>query len=252
MAGPNRKLMAVVDAYFTDLGRGRASGGATGERSSYGPLAHLLNAVGATLKPEVFCVEEPADQGAGHPDFGLYTAKQVHRGRPREGQIPERGVIEVKSAHEAVMAPRVREQAARYWTRYRLVLVTNLSEPDSPPISSPSTRGFTISAGKADIFLPWKRSASSPIWPGGWSTQGRPTAGSTNGSSTSWPLGWMWRDTWSSNSIDTLRADSTRIACRIRSPTGSESAGRSAKSSECGGSCMTPRCSANEPSETGP
>ena len=37
-------------------------------------------------------------------------------------------MVEVKSAHEAVMAPRVREQAARYWTRYRLVLVTNLRE----------------------------------------------------------------------------------------------------------------------------
>ena len=120
--------MAAVEAYFADLGRVRASGGATGERSSYGPLANLLNAVGATLKPKVFCVQELADQGVGHPDFGLYTAKQVQRGRPREGQTPERGVVEVKSAHEAVMAPRVREQAARYWTRYRLVLVTNLRE----------------------------------------------------------------------------------------------------------------------------
>ena len=128
MTGPNRKLTAAVETYFADLGRVRASGGATGERSSYGPLANLLNAVGATLKPKVFCVQELADQGAGHPDFGLYTAKQVQRGRPREGQVPERGVVEVKSAHEAVMAPRVREQAARYWTRYRLVLVTNLRE----------------------------------------------------------------------------------------------------------------------------
>ena len=120
--------MAAAETYFADLGLVRASGGATGERSSYGPLANLLNAVGATLKPKVFCVQELADQGAGHPDFGLYTAKQVQRGRPREGQTPERGVVEVKSAHEAVMAPRVREQAARYWTRYRLVLVTNLRE----------------------------------------------------------------------------------------------------------------------------
>ena len=29
------------------------AGGATGERSSYGPLAKLLDAVGATLKPKV-------------------------------------------------------------------------------------------------------------------------------------------------------------------------------------------------------
>ena len=65
----------------------RASSGATGERSSYGPLANLLNAIGAALKPKVFCVGELADQGVGHPDFGLYAVKQVQRGRPREGQI---------------------------------------------------------------------------------------------------------------------------------------------------------------------
>ena len=36
MTGTNTKLTAAVEAYFTDLGRVRASGGATGERSSYG------------------------------------------------------------------------------------------------------------------------------------------------------------------------------------------------------------------------
>ena len=124
----NAKLTAGVETYLADLGRIRVSGGATGERSSYGPLANLLNAVGATLKPKVFCVGELADQGAGHPDFGLYAAKQVQRGRPREGQVPERGVVEVKSSHEDVQARAVREQVGRYWTRYRLVLVTNLRE----------------------------------------------------------------------------------------------------------------------------
>ena len=37
-----------------------------------------------------------AQQGADHPDFGLYAANQVQKGKPREGQLPERGVIEVK------------------------------------------------------------------------------------------------------------------------------------------------------------
>ena len=136
MGRTNTKLTTAVETYLDDLRRIRASGGATGERSSYGPLANLLNAVGATLKPKVFCVGELADQGAGHPDFGLYTAKQVQRGRPREGQTPERGVVEVKSSHEDIEAPAVREQVTRYWGRYRLVLVTNLREfglvgPDS-------------------------------------------------------------------------------------------------------------------------
>ena len=100
MMGTNTKPAAVAEAYFADLGRVRASGGATGERSSYCPLANLMNAVGATLKPKVFCVGELADQGAGHPDFGLYAAKQGQRGRPREDQAPERGVVEVKPADD--------------------------------------------------------------------------------------------------------------------------------------------------------
>ena len=125
MTGASARLTAAVEAYFADLGRIHASGGATGERSSYGPLANLLNAVGATLKPKVFCVGELADQGAGHPDFGLYTARQVQRGRPREGQTPERGVVEVKAASDDAWLTAAGDQVSRYWDRYRLVLVTN-------------------------------------------------------------------------------------------------------------------------------
>ncbi len=128
MAGINKKLTIAVETYLGNLGRVHASGGATGERSSYPALAALLNAVGAALKPKVFCVSELADQGAGHPDFGLYAAKQVQKGRPRKGQIPERGVVEVKSPDEDTQIGTVREQVTRYWGRYRLVLVTNLRE----------------------------------------------------------------------------------------------------------------------------
>ena len=124
------KLTAAVETYFAELGRLRGSGGATDERSTYGPLAKLLDAVGATLKPKVFCVTEPVNQGAGHPDFGLYTSKQVQKGRPRKGQLPERGVVEVKSLQWDTRATMVREQVSRYWGRYRLVLVTNLREFD--------------------------------------------------------------------------------------------------------------------------
>ena len=125
MTGTNTKLTAAVEAYFADLGRVRTSGGATGERSSYGPFANLLNAVGVTLKPKVFCVGELADQGAGHSDFGLYAAKQVQKGRPHEGQTPERGVIEVKPVADDTWVTAVGDQVSRYWGRYRLVLVTN-------------------------------------------------------------------------------------------------------------------------------
>ena len=128
MAGPNKKLVAAVEAYFTDLRRAYASGGATGERSYYPALEGLLGAVGATLKPKVFCVLELADQGAGHPDCALYTARQVQKGRPRRGQVPERGVVEVKGVGDNAWLTAESDQVSRYWGRYRLVLVTNLRD----------------------------------------------------------------------------------------------------------------------------
>ena len=57
----NTKLTSAVEAYFADVSRVRASGGATGERSSYPALAGLLDAVGAALKPKVFCKEKFGD-----------------------------------------------------------------------------------------------------------------------------------------------------------------------------------------------
>ena len=125
MPGTNTKLTTAVETYLTDLQQIRASGGATGERSYYGPLANLLNAVGHTLKPKVICVGELADQGAGHPDFGLYAAKQLQKNQPKEGQVPERGVVEVKSASDDAWLTVASAQVSRYWERYRLVLVTN-------------------------------------------------------------------------------------------------------------------------------
>ena len=137
MAGTKSQLESAAEAFFAELRRVRASGGATGERSVYAPLAALLGAVGATLKPRVFCVGELADQGAGHPDFGLYAAKQAQRGKPRPGQAPERGVVEVKPADDDAWLTAAGGQVSRYWGRYRLVLVTN-------------TRDFVLVGADAD------------------------------------------------------------------------------------------------------
>ena len=64
-------------------------------------------------------------RAGGHPDFGLYAAKQVQKGQPRERQTPERGVVEVKSAGDDAWLTADGDQVSRYWGRYRLVLVTN-------------------------------------------------------------------------------------------------------------------------------
>ena len=125
MPPTNKKLTIAVENYFTDLRQIRASGGSTPELSYYPPLTNLLNAVGSTLKPKVFCISAMAQQGADHPDFGLYAAKQLQKGKPRQGQLPERGVIEVKPATDDAWLTAEGGQVSKYWGLYRIVLVTN-------------------------------------------------------------------------------------------------------------------------------
>ena len=100
MAVSRNKLKAAVEDYFAELRRIRSTGGGTGELSYYPPLSNLLNAVGGSLRPRVYCVSQLAQQGAGHPDFGLCAARQVSKGQPKRGQTPEGGVVEVKPASD--------------------------------------------------------------------------------------------------------------------------------------------------------
>ena len=125
MVATGRKLTAAVEEYLAELRRIRATGGGTGELSYYPPLNNLLNAVGGSLRPKVHCVSQLAQQGAGHPDFGLYGARQVSKGQPKQGQLPEGGVVEVKAASDDAWLTADSAQVSRYWERYRLVLVTN-------------------------------------------------------------------------------------------------------------------------------
>ena len=121
----NKKLVAAVEDYFDDLRKIKASGGGTAETSYYPPLTNLLNAVGGSLKPKVFCISQLAQQGADHPDFGLFAAKQVSKGLPKLGQLPEGGVVEVKPANDDAWLTADSAQVSKYWGLYRLVLVTN-------------------------------------------------------------------------------------------------------------------------------
>ena len=128
MAGTSPKLRAAVEAYFADIRRIRASGGATPERSYYPSLNNLLNAIGDTLRPKVSCVTELGQSGEVHPDLGLYAAKQTRKGNPIEGQDPERGVVEVKPVTDDAWLTAESAQVSKYWGRYRLVLVTNMRD----------------------------------------------------------------------------------------------------------------------------
>lgn len=68
--------------------------------------------------------------GAGNPDGGLFTSDQFDRktGESKDLGKPSRGVIEVKSPSEPVDDIATSNQIAKYWGRYKLVLVTNLRE----------------------------------------------------------------------------------------------------------------------------
>ena len=108
----------------------RSTGGATNETSYYSALENLLNELGGRLKPNVICNGQLRNQGAGHPDFGLYARKQCSKGvpKPGQGEVPERGVIEVKSLTYESWQTAKGEQVSRYFDRYRQVLVTNYRE----------------------------------------------------------------------------------------------------------------------------
>jgi hypothetical protein len=95
-----------LETYLQDLYDIHSSGAATPETSYYHPLAALLNAIGQTLTPKVRCIMGLRDQGAGFPDGGLFTPDQFQQAletRPRPGQLPARGAIEVKPVGDVVV-----------------------------------------------------------------------------------------------------------------------------------------------------
>ena len=120
----------AVRTYFRRMAEIRSTGGATNETSYYSALENLLNELGTLLNPRVICNGQLRSQGAGHPDFGLYSKSQCTKGVPKrgEGELPERGVIEVKPLADDNWKTTQGEQTAKYLDRYGLVLVTNYRE----------------------------------------------------------------------------------------------------------------------------
>ena len=98
MPANTAKLTSIVEGYLEACA---AFAHPVGRRQS-DPLMRLSPFFSTRLARrsdrKIVCVPELADLGAGHPDFGLYAANQVQRGRPRQGQIPGCGVVEVKPA----------------------------------------------------------------------------------------------------------------------------------------------------------
>ena len=125
MADATSKLTQTVERYFSELRDLRSLGGATAELSTYPALGRLFNEIGDTLKPKVVSVQQPADTGGGHPDFGLYVKRGKQKGKANQEQKPERGVVEVKPAADDAWIITDSDQVSKYWEHYGLVLVTN-------------------------------------------------------------------------------------------------------------------------------
>lgn len=117
----------LLKAYLQRMSEIRATGGATNETSYYGALENLLNGVGRQLRPRVVANGQIRNQGAGHPDFGLYGQAQCRGGEPigGPGSVPERGVVEVKGLAEETWLTASTAQVSQYWQHYGLVLVSN-------------------------------------------------------------------------------------------------------------------------------
>ena len=120
--------MSALETYLAELRDIRSLGAAVEETAYYPALANLLTEVGKKLKPKVRCVMGLRDLGAGFPDGGLFTEEQFdkkHALKPLPGQLPSRGVIEVKPVKGDAWLTADGEQVTRYWGKYRQVLVTN-------------------------------------------------------------------------------------------------------------------------------
>jgi hypothetical protein len=120
-------MIALAD-YLRSLYEDHLSGEAVEETSGYGALQGLLNEAGRLLSPRVRAIINTRNRGAGIPDGGMFTADQFSQrsdNRPREGQMPERGAIEVKGLGEDVHTIAKSEQVRRYVEHYGQVLVTN-------------------------------------------------------------------------------------------------------------------------------
>ena len=122
MADATSKFTTIVERYFSALRELRSLGGATPELSTYAALSNLFNEIGDTLKPKVVSLQQLADTGGGHPDFGLYVKRGQQKGKKgqaSQGQKPERGVVEVKPATDDAWLTAESSQVSGYWEHYR-------------------------------------------------------------------------------------------------------------------------------------
>lgn len=120
--------MHPVESYLSSLHASLGAG--TPETSGYPALANLLNAIGETLKPKITAVIHPANNGAGIPDGGLFSSKELKKHGQEANTLfgklkPERGVIEVKPLDKDLSSFETSPQVLNYLESYGQILLTN-------------------------------------------------------------------------------------------------------------------------------
>ncbi|RKD71031.1 type ISP restriction/modification enzyme [Rhizobium sp. WW_1] len=150
------KLISIVENYFAAVRDVHRLGSGTKERSYYPAVAELLNALGQDLKPRVICLSDLGNTGAGHPDFGLFAANQIQKGEPRKGQMPERGVIEMKGVADETWLTAATDQISKYFGAYRLVIVSNIRDfliiGEGPDGKATKLEGFRLAPDAATFW----------------------------------------------------------------------------------------------------
>ena len=116
----------IAEEFFESVRRVHALGAGTPETSYYPALHTLFERVGNSLSPKVLALSQLADAGADSPDYGLFAISQLQKGEPRKGQLPERGVVELKPVADESLFKSTPDQVSKYFGVYRLVLVCNL------------------------------------------------------------------------------------------------------------------------------
>lgn len=121
--------MHPVETYLRELQTSHATGAVVPETAYYGHLQNLLNIVGSTVEPKLICAIGLKNQGAGLPDGGLFSSRQIDtNGNIPVESVPAYGAIEIKSADADVREVARSEQVKRYVDQYGQVLVTNYRE----------------------------------------------------------------------------------------------------------------------------
>lgn len=151
----------ALDVYLDDVRRIQATKAGTSETSYYPAIGAMLNMVGETLRPRVFCLHHPSGD-SGIPDFGLFEQVQFKRDETpawTKAVNPERGVVEAKGASHSMVALLASKQVReKYLPTYGLVLATNLWQFRLLAGNGAVIETFDIAPDEAAF---WKLSAAS-------------------------------------------------------------------------------------------